>query len=288
MKKYLKYIGYAGFFFVCFLAFLYWGFPWDLATERVLQLVRAETRTDVRAKSVRPNWVTGLDVDRLEIPQEGADPIILEEVHARALLLPMLTGKQGVEVSLPIARGQVDATVIKGSEGSEIKGEAKKIELALLPALAAKTGVPLSGKLDLAVDLMVALKPKDSQGVVRIKAQELSVVKGGERGLPALNIGDFDWSIPIEDGKAILKDLKIRGPDAEVDLSGDIKIGSPLTRSILNLAVSFKPTEALFKREPILKALLANIKKAKGKDGFYSYSITGSVKHPRTFKRPRR
>ncbi len=45
--------------------------------------------------------------------------------------------------------------------------------------------------------------------------------------------------------------------------------------------LSFKPTDAFLKKEPILNALLANIQSAKGSDGFYTYAMVGSLKHPR-------
>ena len=54
------------------------------------------------------------------------------------------------------------------------------------------------------------------------------------------------------------------------------------------MSISFKPTAAFLKKEPILNALLNNIKRAKGSDGFYTYAISGSLKHPRFSQRRRR
>lgn len=285
--KYLKHIAYAAFFLLAFLFFLYQSFPWDMAKDRVLHTLSRQTRTQLEAKSMRLSWLTGVDVERLKITPPGKPTITLDEVHARALLLPLLSGGRGLSLDIPIARGQVDATVIQDADGLQIDGEAKQLELALIPALKEQTGVPLSGKISLKVDLKAAKKPSASQGSLRIKADGVEILKGGRLAVPPLTIGSFDWEIPIKDGRAELKGLKLRGEHAEVDLAGDIQLRDPLIRSILNLSVSFKPTTALIKKEPILNALLSNLRSAKGSDGFYTYAITGSIKHPRAFKRRR-
>jgi hypothetical protein len=79
----------------------------------------------------------------------------------------------------------------------------------------------------------------------------------------------------------------MRGGDVDLDVEGTIDLATPIERTTLNVNVSFRPTPEYLEENGLIKALLNNINRAKGSDGFYTYAITGSVKHPRPFPRRR-
>src|SRR5438105_3240165 len=89
-----------------------------------------------------------------------------------------------------------------------------------------------------------------------------------------------DVKITMPGAKATLKQLHVAGDSVEMIIDGTISLLNPLARSNANLTVSFKPTDKLLKAEPLLGALLNNIVSAKGSDGFYTYSMTGTFKAP--------
>ena len=283
----LRITGYLAFFVAAFVLSLYWTFPFDAAKDRLLRLVSKETKMTITAKSLEPNWLTGAVAKGVKIQRPDAEtPIELAQVRARAHLLPLLTGGRGYTIDLPLAKGDVHAVIVQTSVGMDIDAQAEGIELALVPGLAEATGLPLAGGLELDVDLMAGTDPKTSEGVIKIKGTGLEILKGGKIKkipIPELQVGSFDWTIPVKEGKASFERLELAGEAIEARLNGQITLGSPLDRSILNLQVAFKPTPAFLKKEPLLGALLNNIKRAKGRDGFYGYAVTGTVKRPRFF-----
>ena len=112
----------------------------------------------------------------------------------------------------------------------------------------------------------------------------LKIEKGGKiRGFPVpeLAIGDADWKIPVEGGKATLKTLKVSGESVDLVFDGTLQVVMPISRTTANLTLSFKPTDKLLQAEPLLGALLMNIQQAKGSDGFYTYAMIGNIKTPR-------
>ncbi len=285
----LKYIGYATFFVFAFVISLYLTFPWPAAKSKVLAEASKASGMDIEAKSLEPDWVTGIVAQGVQIRTATMDePLQIDRLKARLHLLPLLSGGVGGSLSMPIAQGSVDAVVTDSQTETAVQATIQDVQIALVPGLKESLGVPLSGSLDLKADLTLnKAKPQASSGILQIKATELELLKGGKVGgmtLPfELAIGSFDWRIPIEKGKAKLDKLSIKGDNIEVELDGTITLAAKFERSTLNLTVKFKPTPAFLKKEPILNALLSNLRKAKGKDGFYAYSLTGSAKHPRFF-----
>ena len=283
----LKYIGFAAFFVLAFVVSLYLTFPWSAAKDFALQRASKASGMELSAKSLEPSWVTGFVAKDVEIRGASMDePITLSELRARAHLLPLLTGGRGVTAELPIAQGTVHADVVDSSARTQVDAQLTGIQIALIPGLQDAIGVPLTGKLDLdaQVDLDKA-KPEASSGTIKLTGAGLELLKGGKVAgmtLPfELSIGDFAWTIPITEGKAKLDKLGIKGDSVELELDGTITLNADMARSIPNLVVKFKPTEAFLKKEPLLSALLNNISRAKGSDGFYAYTLTGSLKHPR-------
>jgi type II secretion system protein N len=283
--KLIRYLGYAAFFLVMFVFGLYYTFPWDAAKDRILEIASRESGMAISAGSLEPSWLTGIVAHDVKITPQGAStPMSIERLSARAKVLSFLGGKRGFSVALPIAKGDLSADVVMGAETVDVKAEAKSVELGLVPGLTDAIGLPLTGATTLKTEMVLGLKdPKATQGNLALKLTGLKIEKGGKMSgfpIPELSIGDLDWQIPIEAGKATFKTLKVAGDSVEMSFDGSILLLNPISRSTANLTVSFKPTDKLLKAEPLLGALLNNIQQAKGSDGFYTYAMNGPVKSP--------
>jgi type II secretion system protein N len=281
-----KYVGYSLFFVVSLIFGLYYTFPWDAAKDRVLDLASRASGMTITASELQPSWITGIVAKDVKISMPGAkDPISIERLKARAKVFALITGKKGFSAELPMAKGDIDADVVLTDEIADIKGEAKNVELGLVPGLADAIGIPLTGTTSLKTDMKLGLKePKETNGNLGLKMSGLKIEKGGKvAGFPIpieLAIGDIDWQIPVESGKATLKQLKASGDSVEFVIDGTIGLLNPIGRSNANLTISFKPSDKLLKSEPLLGALLNNIASAKGGDGFYTYAMSGTFKAP--------
>ncbi len=282
----VKIAGYAAFFLVSLLLSIYLTFPWDAAKDRLLDVASQYAGGQVTAEKLEPSWFTGFTATKVRYkPPEAEAPIEIDEVNARIKLLALLSGAVGVSAEVPIAKGTVSADLVASDPELDLDATISHVELALVPGLSDGIGLPLGGKIDLVGKIHLDSKtPKNTQGELDLKAVGLEILKGGKVSgfpVPELAIGDFNWKIPIKDGKATFDKQEVKGENVELKLDGTIDILGQLDRSLLKLFISFKPTDAFLKKEPILNALLQNINRAKGADGFYTYSVNGSVKHPR-------
>lgn len=288
----LRYLGYGLYFFVSFLAGIYLTFPWNVVKDRLFDLAKAPGKgeppivADLDAETLEPSWFTGVKLTNLKVTlNPGDEPIAIPELTARAHVLRFLSGGWGGSVALPIAQGTVEADADGDAENLTIDAQVEGVELSLIPGLAGALGLPLGGKLSADADLKMGLKDASkTEGTIELKGSGLEILKGGKIAgfpVPELAIGDFDWKIPVAKGKAKFDKQKVSGENLELIVDGELNLLSPFARSTANLNISFKPTDAFLKKEPILNALLANIQSAKGSDGFYTYAMLGSLKHPR-------
>ena len=281
----MKYIAYAGFFLASVVFGVYQTFPWDVVKERAFGAIKKQSGITVTADSLEPNWITGIEAEKVEIrlnPKQ--DPIKLDKLKARAKLLALAQGKTGLSFSAPIARGTVDADIEMDQETAVIEAEVEKIQLELIPALRA-ANVPLSGKVSVSSDLTWGLKaPKKTEGKLKLKFHDFVAEKGIKVGmfpLPrAIDLGSFELNLPMKEGKVLLKNQSISGKDVELTVDGTITLMRPFNRSALNLDVGFKPTEALLKSDPLIKALLKNLKGKKDNKGFHKKKILGTISRP--------
>lgn len=277
----VKYLAYAGFFFASLIFGVYQTFPWDVVKDNVFALVKKQSGIRVTADSLEPDWITGLEAKRVEIRMKpNQAPIKLDKLNVRAKLFALATGKKGVSFSATVARGTIDADVVIDEETAVIEAEIEKLQLELIPALRA-ANVPLSGKISISTDLTWGLKaPKKTEGSVTIKMHDLVAEKGIKIGMFPLprdfNLGSFELELPMKEGKILLKNQEIKGKDVEISLDGTITLMRPIHRSVLNLDVKFKPTKALLDSDPLIKALLKNLKGKKDNKGFQKIKITGT------------
>lgn len=288
----LRILGLVAFFFVSFVIGLYVTFPWDALKDRLSAEVSQATGWEVEAKEMEPSWLTGVHLRGVRVrPPEVQEPLELDEVLARARLLSFLTGGQGFSAWIPIGKGELDVTFARGSAATTVQAKAVDVELGLVPGFGAFTGLPMTGEIDLEAD--VELDRKDaskSSGMIELTGSDLELGEGGKLGnypVPALRLGNLDWTVEVDKGKAEIPRQEVRGGDVDLDLEGTVDLASPIERTTLNLTVSFRPSPEFMAENPILEALLKNIERAKGSDGFYTYAISGSVKHPRPFPRRR-
>ena len=156
--KVVRVLGYVGFFMAWLVIGLYVTFPWDVAKERVFELVRKQSGITITAKSLEPDWLTGFEATSVEILTKGSsEPIELARLEARAKVLTFLQGKRGFTVQMPIARGKVDADVTLSDDEIDLEANIDGVQLELLSALR-NAGFPASGKLTASADLVYNMK----------------------------------------------------------------------------------------------------------------------------------
>jgi type II secretion system protein N len=284
--KVFKTLGYVGFFMTWVIIGLYVTFPWDVAKERLFELIHQQSGVTITAKTLRPDWLTGFKATSVKVLTKGStEPLEFASLEARAKVLTFLQGKRGFTVAMPLARGKVDADVTLSDDEIDLEANIEGVHLELVSGLQS-AGFPAAGKLTASADLVYNTKdPKKTEGKITLKTTDLKVEKGTKLGMFSLprtfELGVLNASLPIKAGKVNVPQLEIKGKDVELNASGDATLFKPLSRSQLNLSVGFKPTPALLSSEPLIGALLRNVQRARGTDGFYRYLVSGTASRPR-------
>ncbi|MFO0723241.1 MAG: type II secretion system protein GspN [Myxococcota bacterium] len=283
-------LAYAAFFLFSFIIGIYLTFPWDMAKDRVLELATKQAGTRIWAAKLEPSWFTGVEAEGLEIGAKN-DAIKIERIRARVGLLALITGKQAFSAWMPLGGGDVDAKVKLSEDVVDLEAHLKGVQLDKAPIVLEQSGLPLMGKVDLDLDLKLGKKdPKATAGKLSLRTTGLSIDKGGKMGMipvPNLELGDLKLEVPIADGKADFKNVRLPGTDLEVAVDGNMVILWPLARTTLNMTLGLKPTEKLLGSDPLLRPILKNFEYAKDAEGFYGVGLTGSIQHPRPTPRRR-
>lgn len=285
-------IGYAAFFLFSFLVGLYLTFPWDIAKDRVLDLATQKSGMRIYAAKLEPSWLTGVEAEGLEIGgKDKNDALKIDKARVRVSLLALIIGKIGFSVWMPLGGGDVDANVKISDDFVDLSAHVADVHLEKAGLILEASGLPLTGKLDVDLDLKLGKKdPKATVGKLSLKTGGLSIEKGGKMGMipvPELALGDLKMEVPIQDGKADFKGVKLAGTDLEVAMDGNLLVLWPVARSTLNLTVGLKPTEKLLGSDPLLRPILKNFEFAKDNEGFYGVGLTGNILHPRPTPRRR-
>ena len=287
----VRVLGYVGFFAASFVVSTYLTFPWDTVKERALQAASKTLGRRITASSLSPSWLTGVEATEVEVEMgPDAEPLAFDTFFARAHVFDFVTGGYGGRVSAPLGGGEIEGSVSGSEKRLAVDAEIRELRLALVPALRAASGLALSGTVQLEADLDLGLEdPKTSSGGIHLVAQGLETLDGSDAAfpVPALVLGDLDWDLPVEDGKLIIRNQRLDGPSLSLVVDGEIVLSNPLSRSLVNLTLKFKPTPQLREAEPTIGLLLNNLNRYKAPDGFYGYQMSGTVKRPRfTPRRP--
>lgn len=280
---FLKYGLYSTLFLFSVVFGVYQTFPWDVVQERIFQVAKKQAGIELSAERLEPNWVTGIEAEKLEIGlKPGQEPIKFDKFNARAKVLAFAQGKKGFSIAAPVARGQIDADIVFDAETADIEAKVDKVQLEFIPSLRA-ANFPVSGRVSIESDLTWGIKAaKKTEGILTIKLEDFVAEKGIKLGMFPLprdfDLGSFELELPMKEGKVMLKNQVVSGKDIELTLDGSITLMNPLARSALNLDVGFKPTEELLKSDPLIKALLKNLKGKKDSKGFQKVKVTGTFR----------
>lgn len=285
----LRIAGYVAFTLAAFVIGLYLTFPWDAAKGRILDAASKAIGTKLDAKRLEPHWLTGVEIEGLEIGDK--DPITLDLIRARAHVFAFLTGKQGFSVWLPIGKGEITADVTLSEELIDAEIDVAKVQLDQVAPLLAATGLPLTGSVDFVADVVLGRKdPKRTNGKLTLTTRELAIEKGGKLGMvpvPELQLGNLKLDVPITDGKVEFKNTRLPGTDLEIALDGAVMLMAQVGRSNVNLMLGLKPTEKLLSSDPLLRPILRNFESSKDSEGFFGLSVVGTLQNPRTTPRRR-
>jgi type II secretion system protein N len=291
--KLIKFVLYPLFFLLCLVFFLVRGFPIEQVSQGMIH--RAETLLGMKIttgglSTLFPNGVEAVDV-RLQKPGEKDGPpltLTVERVSARIGLLALLTGDKDVSFASELLTGKIEGEVNVGADTVKLSARSYAVDLEKLPVWKDLLGINLGGKLNATIELDMSKKDiKETKGHVDLNLEAGKVGNGpiqvsgfGPLTLPWISLGKTDVVLEVAKGKADIKSFKVASDDIDGTVDGYFLLQQKLDQISARCKTRFKISDDFFKRNPKFEILTQKLAPAKGKDGYYGYTIFGPVIHP--------
>lgn len=307
-KKLLLYAGYAAFFFVCFLVFAYWTFPYDRLRDFIVQEVERPAGPDGRRRpsgvqlsigELSPSWVTGVDLEDVTIVKEPEEPdgralrIVVEEASARVGLFALLGGETDVSFDATVGGGTIEGAYAAGEESTSLLAELEQVQLRQLGIMSSLVGLPVGGVIDGSIDLTIADDTAQTQGDVALTIDNLQI-GGGQVPIPGMtggltveriDAGKLELDMDVENGVARIQKLQADGQDLDIQGSGSVRLLRELQMSRLDLMLRVAFAEEYKTKSEHTRRLFtlldsplapAELRSARTPDGALQWRLNGS------------
>lgn len=284
LRSALIYIGYVIAFFISLYLFILLSLPSDqIASYVVENYVRpAGLNLTYKGTSISPFMDLVLKNVEVEITEEN-QRFNFERLSAGLSLWGYLSGTTPVIIKASGYGGEIGLSFGMKKDRINLMIKLSGVDLSMVDLIKEKSGLNIKGVVDLYADIRYDKKEsKNNSGKIRLNIKG-SEIKGGKVmgfEIPAINTGDLSSEIEIKEGKFKVLNFRSRGKDVEIRLSGDGGFSSPISRSNLNLSLRAKPAQAFIDKEEKLKTLLFGIGNSLDKEGFYNFSIKGTLSSP--------
>jgi len=295
-----------------FLAvFVFFTFVWlSLPTRAIAWRIGQQARKagyiiDIEDMSVRP-WgsATLYNVTWTYSPSHpGQIPhqLVLDAVDVDfSVLKYMLLGNLDVEVDTVLDEAPIHAEYARSGSESSIKIEITELPLGSVPKLQQALGAPLRGLFALHVDMTMPENLfEKAEGSISLECASCTIGDGEEllfipgssgitaKGItiPEIDLGTLVGKLAVSEGKVTVQDFKTKSADIELEVTGDMPLKDPFSRSEFAFQMKLLVTQALQDKSETLRFAVQTAgpssKMDPPDDGWLGFKLRGSVGKPR-------
>ncbi len=284
---------YGGFAVLAFALSLRWTFPAEAMKERlIMEAGRRGWQIDVGRVSA--GGVLGVTAHDLKIETGSGLSVPVDELTASFRVLPLLMGRRSLAFDALLYDGRVRGTADLSGDPRRLAVDLAGVDLGRALPLRKAAGMDFLGKISGKADLSVpAAGESKATGRLDATVREAGLaagqlpVPGMSSGLPLprMSFGTVTAALKVGEGKATFEKLEATGGDAELRTDGLYFVVQPrMEYSPIYGRARVKVGDAFWaKRETQGFRGLAEAARAsaKGSDGSWNFSVTGSDTHPR-------
>ncbi|MBW1808172.1 MAG: type II secretion system protein GspN [Deltaproteobacteria bacterium] len=292
--KIIKAVCYPLFFLVCLVFFVIQGFPVKVVGELVAKQAKQKLGMKVTINDIDtlfPNGVeaTGIRLFKEAKPgKEDALPtsIKIDQLSARISLFGLIGGNKDISFSSDVLSGKLEGDFKLEPEKWSLQAKLAGVNLGRLNFWPELIGQDLSGKASGSLNLNVIPKDiKAATGDIVLDLVQGQLGKGKAYGveIPPISLGKTQINLSILKGKAEIKTFKVASDDIEASLDGYFLLQQKIEHLSAHCRLRFKPSEEKLAeiRNQIPQEFRGlfdgELNKAKGRDGYYRYSIFGRL-----------
>lgn len=310
-RKILKVTGYISFAVLAFSLNFYWTLPDDAIGQRIAYEMThlCSGPCTVDFTEFRVYGLTGFKAKQMVFKGASKDngeqkQIVFDNIRIRMRMLPLLIGRISFTANVPMGAGDIDLVVsvkakelLSSSGGTNVLarlGNAQidfaikmnDAELGTSPWIADWTSMPLGGTLVGQVDgIWDGKDAMKSTGRAAVRLDKFSMGPGTLGGftLPALDMGQVDMLINLEQGRARISTYKQTGGVLQTDVSVSTLIRPEFKQSTLDVCIKLKAEQSFLTENPKMATVmqLAEATLRKDPSGFLHIPLGGSVGAPR-------
>ncbi len=285
-------LAYGGFTALAFLLALRWTFPAEAVKERLIY--EAGLRGwQIDADHVSAGGFLGVHAEGVKLESGTGLAIPIDSLTASLRVLPLLAGRRSVAFDARIYEGRVRGRAdLSGDQ--RLVADVEDVDLGAALPLRKATGLDLLGKIGGSADLTLPAGPgQRPAGRVDVRIADAGVAGGqlpipgmtGGLGLPKVGLGEVTVAVKVADGRATFEKLEAKGGDAELQTEGVSFVVQPrMEFAPISGKAKVKVKDAFWSKSGTqgFKSLAdAALASARGPDGAWTFTLMGSVGHPR-------
>jgi type II secretion system protein N len=284
---------YGGFALLAFALSLRWTFPAEAMKERLI-MEAGKRGWQIDMERVSAGGLLGITAHGVKLETGSGLAVPLDELTASVRLLPLLVGRRSVAFDAVVYDGRVRGHADLSGEPRNLTLDIQGVDLGRALPLRKAAGMDLLGKVSGTADLSLpAAGEQRMTGRVEATVKEAGLASGqlpvpgmtSGLNLPKMSFGTVAANLKVGDGKATFEKLEATGGDAELRTDGVYFVVQPrMEFAPVSGKARLKVADAFWARggnqafKGLAEAALAS---AKGSDGSWNFSVTGSVGHPR-------
>jgi type II secretion system protein N len=268
-KTLLRWLSFTAYFVAVFLVFLLLLFPFDRVRTKLEAEVGLRTPVELSVGRISPRFFNRFVLS--DVVVSGKDGKVLFEspsVRTTISLFSVLRGRLALDMKGLAYGGELLVKTQQGPGRQNFVVDADGLDIGSY-ALLKDLGLKLSGKLGGNFE-MTGNVGKGRLWIKGLTSRELKV-----KGFPVPDL-DFDqcWlEAELKGDRLTVKKMELDGKELKVRCLGDLVLRE---RGTLNLTVKLKPSERLATEQAAIFSFLKN----KDADGFYLFSLGGTLSDP--------
>ncbi|MBZ5708956.1 type II secretion system protein GspN [Nannocystis pusilla] len=289
-----------------FFTFIWISLPTRALAWRIGQQARnAGYLIDIEDMSVRP-WgsATLYNVTWTYAPSHpGQIPhqMVLDSVDVDfSVLKYMLLGNVDVEVDTLLDEAPIHAEYARSDSESSIKIDITELPLGSVPKMQQALGAPLRGLFALHVDMTMPENLfEKAEGSISLECASCTIGDGEEllfipgssgitaKGItiPEIDLGTLIGKLKVAEGRVTVEDFKTKSADIELEVTGDMPLKDPFSRSEFAFQMKLLVTQALQDKSETLRFAVQTAgpssKMDPPDDGWLGFKLRGTVGKPR-------
>ncbi len=220
--------------------------------------------------------------------------ILINKATLGLSLLSFVGGTRAVTLSADLFGGDVDVKLKLDKSETSAQSTAMEIDLAEIPWVKNAINLPLSGKLNLKLDLTLPKQRlSEAKGLLSWACRACAVGDGKAKlviasnpllaeglGLPKIRLGEVSGKVAIDKGVGRLQGVQFKSLDAEATVEGEIHLAQPAATSRVDLYVRFKLSDSLLRSSEKLRTIMDfTAQMGKRPDGFIGFRMTGTFQN---------